>query len=357
MVVTGRVPRLATSASGPEQVVELGLQRRADARPGNPAPKRSRARPRSRSPSRAAPRPRRGSARARPSARRSACSPQRRASTRNSTGCGPRRSAAREPPRRGSDGGGALPRSPPASARTARSPARPASSRRVPCGRRGRARSRAVEADLRLVRGVGGVEDDHLDLARRGRRASRTSSARPTWCGSACACVISPPTVTQAPSGLRSSVGDRAVGALAQQVADVGQRMAREEDAERLLLAGEQLDASRTRPRASAGSARRRARADASPASPRSKIDPWPESASSCAFAPDALRLRPAPSSMPLRVAPVESSAPHLIRLSIAFLLTVRAVDARAEVPDRGERARRRRAPRGSSRPPRSRRS
>ena len=28
---------------------------------------------------------------------------------------------------------------------------------------------------------------------------------------------------------------------------------------------------------------------------------------------------------MPLRVAPVESSAPHLIRLSIAFLLTVRA--------------------------------
>ena len=58
-------------------------------------------------------------------------------------------------------------------------------------------------------------------------------------------------------------------------------------------------------------------------ASPKSKIEPWPSCASSCAFWPADCAAGSA-SSIPLRVAPVESRAPHLIRHSIARLLTAR---------------------------------
>ena len=80
-------------------------------------------------------------------------------------------------------------------------------------------------------------------------------------------------------------------------------------------------------------------------ASPRSKIEPWPISRVLLGL----LARRPAPAraraSMPLRVAPVEPNAPHLMSASIAFLLTARGVDARAEVPQR----------RRTGRPPRAR--
>ena len=58
-------------------------------------------------------------------------------------------------------------------------------------------------------------------------------------------------------------------------------------------------------------------------ASPKSKIEPWPSCASSWAFCPADCAAGSA-SSIPLRVAPVESSAPHLTRHSIARLLTAR---------------------------------
>ncbi len=60
-----------------------------------------------------------------------------------------------------------------------------------------------------------------------------------------------------------------------------------------------------------------------SASSPKSKIEPWPICASSCAFWPADWAAGSA-SSIPLRVAPVESSAPHLTRHSIARLLTAR---------------------------------
>jgi len=60
------------------------------------------------------------------------------------------------------------------------------------------------------------------------------------------------------------------------------------------------------------------------PPPPRSKIDACPRIASSCAFWPEACACG-STSSIPLRVSPVESNAPHLIRHSIARLLTARA--------------------------------
>ncbi len=61
----------------------------------------------------------------------------------------------------------------------------------------------------------------------------------------------------------------------------------------------------------------------APPKPPRSKIEPWPICASSCAFWPAAC-ADSSTASMPLRVAPVEPNAPHLISASIAFLFTAR---------------------------------
>ena len=118
-----------------------------------------------------------------------------------------------------------------------------------------------------------------------------------------------------------TSASEQSVRA-AQQVAHLGERVAGEEDAERLLLHREQLDALELVGR-QRRVVRRRGRCAAAPAGSRSKIEPWPDSASSCAFAPEACACG-STDSIPLRVAPVESSAPHLIRLSIAFLLTVR---------------------------------
>jgi len=57
--------------------------------------------------------------------------------------------------------------------------------------------------------------------------------------------------------------------------------------------------------------------------SPKSKIEPWPIWASSWAFWPADCAAGNT-SSMPLRLAPVESRAPHLIRHSIARLFTAR---------------------------------
>ena len=229
-------------------------------------------------------------------------------------------------------------RSPPAWARTARSPARPASSRRAPCGRRGRARSRAGRRPTcASLRRVGRVEDQHLHLAARGRRASRTSSARRTWCGSASPAVISPPTVTQAPSGLLRELGERAVDR-----ARAARRARRRADGSRGRCRASPSPSAaarraRTRPPGSAGSARRGPRAAARPASSRSKIDPWPESASSCAFCARRLRLAEhVQHALARRAGRVERAA--LDQALDRLLVDGARVDPRAEVPDRGER-------------------
>ena len=134
-----------------------------------------------------------------------------------------------------------------------------------------------------------------------------------------------PPTVTQAPSGLLAELGEGAVDPGAQRVADFGQRVRGEVGAERLLLQRQQLGAvelgGRDR-RAVVGLGRRPAPRPSSP-SPKSKIEPWPSWASSWAFWPADWAAGSA-SSIPCRVAPVESRAPHLIRHSIARLLTAR---------------------------------
>ena len=65
------------------------------------------------------------------------------------------------------------------------------------------------------------------------------------------------------------------------------------------------------------------ANGEAAPSGRRSKIEPWPIWASSWALEP-APCAASSTSSMPLREAPVEPNAPHLISASIAFLLTVR---------------------------------
>ncbi len=59
------------------------------------------------------------------------------------------------------------------------------------------------------------------------------------------------------------------------------------------------------------------------PKSSESKIEPWPISRSCWAFCPAPCACS-STISMPLRVAPVEPNAPHLISASIDFLLTVR---------------------------------
>ena len=138
------------------------------------------------------------------------------------------------------------------------------------------------------------------------------------------ACVISPPTVTHAPSGFDATLGERAVDALAQQVAHLRERMAGEEDAERLLLHREQLDALELLGRAAAGSAPPRGRREPPPAGVEVEDRALARQRVLLRLRARGLRLRAARTSIPLRVAPVESSAPHLIRLSIAFLFTVR---------------------------------
>ena len=103
------------------------------------------------------------------------------------------------------------------------------------------------------------------------------------------------------------------------------QRVLGDEQADRLLLGGKQFallelvaDDRRVGVREAAARLRRR-----SPASCRSKIEPWPICASCWTCWPVACAFS-STSSMPLRDAPVDPNAPHLISASIAFLLTVR---------------------------------
>ena len=123
--------------------------------------------------------------------------------------------------------------------------------------------------------------------------------------------------------------GERAVDARAQRLAQRLQRVRGDEQADRLLLDGEQLGlvellagiggcraAATPAAGGRSGAARRRLVL-------RSKIEPWPISASCWAFWPAACACS-STSSIPCGVAPVEPNAPHLISASIAFLLTVR---------------------------------
>ena len=108
-----------------------------------------------------------------------------------------------------------------------------------------------------------------------------------------------------------------------QRGADVLQRMSGDEQPERLLLRRQQLGAVEL-DRRDRGVARAcYATAAAVSPSSRSKIDPWPISASCCAFCPAPWACS-STASIPLRVAPVDPNAPHLISASIAFLLTAR---------------------------------
>ena len=182
----------------------------------------------------------------------------------------------------------------------------------------------------------------------RGRRAWRTSSGRPSSCGSSSPAVMMPPTVTQSPSRCSASSRERAVDRRAQRLAHLLERVRGDEQADRLLLDREQLGLVELlgRDRRVAGAAN--AAAAAPPPSPPHRRGRRSSPGRSARPAGPSAR-RPAPAraraSMPLRVAPVEPNAPHLISASIAFLLTARGVDARAEVPERRRTGRPPRAP------------
>ena len=109
--------------------------------------------------------------------------------------------------------------------------------------------------------------------------------------------------------------------------ADLLERVRGDEQADRLLLGRQQLGALELLGRGSGRGWARRTRAAPLPAAgvagSRSKIEPWPMSASCWAFWPAAWACS-STASMPLRGAPVEPNAPHLISASIAFLLTAR---------------------------------
>ena len=102
--------------------------------------------------------------------------------------------------------------------------------------------TRLSTRDLRLVGRVGGVEDQHLDLAL--EVVERREHHRLAGLG-ADALRLRDQAADRHPRavGLGRELGQRAVHARAQQVAHVGERMAGEEDAERLLLHRKQLDA------------------------------------------------------------------------------------------------------------------
>ena len=118
-----------------------------------------------------------------------------------------------------------------------------------------------------------------------------------------------------------------------QRRADLLERMGGDEQADRLLLGGQQLGAVELARRdrrvagggeaAGIGTAARPVRSAVMDVRPRSKIEPWPISASCWAFCPAPWACS-STASIPLREAPVEPNAPHLISASIAFLLTAR---------------------------------
>ena len=218
-------------------------------------------------------------------------------------------------------------RPPRPSARRARRTARRGTSCRRPCGRRGRARRRPSRRPARPRTRPAPCRRRGSRPSPRGRRASRTSCARRCGCGSS-----SP---RDDPAGrhpvlvlARRQVGERAVDRLAQRLAHLLQRMRGDEQADRLLLDRQQLGlleldvgiggcaARRTPPP-------RRCRSTPPPKSSESKIEPWPISRSCWAFCPAPCACS-STISMPLRVAPVEPNAPHLISASIDFLFTVR---------------------------------
>ena len=120
-------------------------------------------------------------------------------------------------------------------------------------------------------------------------------------------------------------LGGRAVGLDLQRLAHALERVLGDEDADRLLLHRQQLGAlvlvDRDR---RVGRRVERRGVGRRPASKRSKIEPWPICAS-CWVRWPAACAESSTSSMPLRVAPVEPNAPHLISASIERLLTVRA--------------------------------
>ena len=219
----------------------------------------------------------------------------------------------------------ARPRPPPASARSARRSGRRGTSCRVlvvdaPAhehdlvDRRARPRTRRASCS----------NDDQLDRAlevveRREHHRGRRSCVRIFL-----ASVMMPPTVTQSPSLRCGELGERAVDACAQRLAHLLERVRGDEQADRLLLDGEQLALvellGRDRRVRRAGTpwpaARRRRRGrPCRRSSPGRSARP----AATSGRRPAPAR---APSSMPLRVAPVEPNAPHLISASIAFLLT-----------------------------------
>ena len=133
-------------------------------------------------------------------------------------------------------------------------------------------------------------------------------------------------------------LAERRVGLAAQLVAHARERMLGDVEAERLLLEPQQL-----RLLELAGGDRRMVRAR--PPSrlrvaeaARRRSTPGPSSRSAASFCPCASACSSTP-SIPIRVAPVESSAPHLTSDSSDALVDDLRVDALGEVPDRRERA------------------
>ena len=125
-------------------------------------------------------------------------------------------------------------------------------------------------------------------------------------------------------------LGDRAVGLHLQRLAHALERVLGDEDADRLLLDRQQLGRSNSSRRDRRVRRARRTR-PSRPSSPKpAEVEDRALADLRVLLGLLARRLRgSSTSSMPLRVAPVEPNAPHLISASIERLLTVRRPRAR----------------------------
>ena len=331
-----------------QQLVQLGAQAARGPHPVAVAERQLRRLAVSPASSRAGPRPRPCGARTPPSAPRSGsgvAARRRRSSARSgSAGAagGRRFAAARSPPRR---------------ARRARPPATTSFvSPRSLWSTRPRTSTTASGSITAALSACVGLEDEHLDLALEvvERREHHLAAALGA---DLLASATIPPTVTQAPSGLLAELGERAVDPRAQRVAHLGQRMRRRGTSRASPSPSPAARAARTPPPGSAAGAgpaprpppRRRRRRRGRRSSPgRSARPPAPSGPRDCAAG--------STSSIPLRRRPGRVERAALDQALDRPLVDRARVDPLAEVPDRVERPRPR-APRGSPRPPRGRRS
>jgi deoxyribonuclease-4 len=118
-------------------------------------------------------------------------------------------------------------------------------------------------------------------------------------------------------------LGQAPVDLRVQRLADLLERVGREEDPMASFSSASSSDCSYSSPGMGGREGANAAGAPPPGSPPRSKIEPWPICASSWAFCPAPCACS-STDSIPLREAPVQSNAPHLTSASIAFLFTAR---------------------------------